>query len=379
MSDSKECSDLSVLHVGAGRYRPGDSTHSTFNIWAELAKDFRRYTVVGRSILSKEAFFSDKGVDVHLLASRMESEAEFLYTQFKGVKVAEQAEADVVVAQCPVKGGMAGARIGRKYGAKVLMEFHGHEYFADNPKLSRNSILALLTHQVLSRADRIRVLSEGMRQRLLDRYGATYESRTVVLPPRVDLGRFSKFKTDWNIEGRPIIALVGAVNGNKGQLRFLEAVSVANLNVEVWIVGNGPDLDACKEFAARFSDARQVRFFGQIDHKKLADLLPKADIMVMFSRSEGTPRAIMEGMAVGLPIVTTDAGFCSDIVQHGAQGFVLGDDPMEEVIARLEQLIGDDELRSQMGRSARARATQEYDSVSLFERYRDLIRETASA
>ena len=56
-------------------------------------------------------------------------------------------------------------------------------------------------------------------------------------------------------------------------------------------------------------------------HKQVAAVLRSSDVFVMYSQTEATPRAVMEAMAVGLPVVTTDAGFCADIVEHGHEGF----------------------------------------------------------
>lgn len=379
MSVSVERSDLSVLHIGAGRYKPGDTHHSTFDIWRELAKGFRRYTAVGRSTQAQPVAFAEGDVAVRLLASRMRSEAEFLLTQFQVESIAAEVMPDVVIVQCPVQGGLVAARIAKRHGAKVLMEFHMGHYFEDKPFLSRNGILERITRSNLSHADRIRVLSTGMREKLLAKYGAGYAQRVVVLPPRVDLARFSRVKQDWRLVGRPKVVMVGSVNSRKGQLRFLQAILPSRLDIEVWIVGAGPDLDACKSFAVRVGAEDRVKILGQMSHAALADLLPRADVLVLYSNMEGTPRAIMEGMAVGLPIITTNAGFCADVVENGVQGFVLGDDPTAEIVERLERLLGDDEMRARMGQAARARAEAEFDADKLYDRYRALIRETAEA
>lgn len=379
MSVSGDWADLSVLHIGAGRYRPGDTNHSTFDIWRELAKGFRRYTAVGRSTQAQHIAFAEGGVAVRLLASRMKSEAEFLLAQYQVESIAAEVKPDVVIAQCPVQGGLVAARIAKRYGAKVLMEFHMGHYFEDKPLISRNGILERITRGNLPHADRIRVLSVGMHERLLAKYGADYATRTVVLPPRVDLACFSRVKEDWGIVGRPKIVMVGSVNSRKGQLRFLQTILPSHPDIEVWIVGAGPDLDACKSLAERTDALDRVKILGQMGHSELADLLPRADAMVLFSNMEGTPRAIMEGMAAGLPIITTNAGFCADVVENGVQGFVLGDDPTAEIVECLERLLGDNEMRARMGQAARARAVAEFDADKLYYRYRALIRETAEA
>lgn len=374
-----EKADLSVLHVGAGRYKPGDMDHATFHIWRELAMGFRRYTVVGRSTQAEAAAFNEGDVAVRLLASRIQSEAEFFITQFQVTTIAAEVAADVVVAQCPVQGGLVASRIAKRGRARVLMEFHMAHYFEDNSLISRNGFLEWMTRINLTHATRIRVLSEGMRMKLLMKYGFDYAPRVVVLPPRVDLTRFSRIKDDWRITGRPKVVMVGTVNQRKGQLLFLNTVIAQGMDIEIWIVGTGPDLDACNSVAIDTGTENQIKLFGQLTHAELADLLPRADAMVMFSTMEGTPRAIMEGMAAGLPIITTNAGFCGDVVEDGQQGFVLGDDPTNEVVDRLEQLFADEQLRASMGQSARARVESEYDAAKLYDRYRALIRETAEA
>ncbi len=368
-----------MLHLGAGHYAPDDTSHSTFEIWRELASGFRRYTVLGRSMQAMRSSFSSDGVDVHLLASKLSSEAEFLFTQFSAIPLADAVKADVVVAQCPVQGGLAAARIAKRRGAKILLEFHMAHYFEDKPFWSRHNLLEALTRIALPHAHRIRVLSEGMRQRLLARFGQRYAERTVVLPPRVDLSRFSTIKRDWQIGPRAKVVLVGSVNERKGQLRFLRSVLPALANIDVWIVGTGPDLQACRAYVQQVGADDRVTFFGQMDHAQLAQVLPQADIMVLFSRMEGTPRAIMEGMAVGLPIVTTNAGFCADVVAHDVQGYVLGNEPEKEVVPCLQSLLGSEALRARMGLAGRARAENEFESGMLYDRYRQLIRETFDA
>jgi glycosyltransferase involved in cell wall biosynthesis len=252
-------------------------------------------------------------------------------------------------------------------------------YFEDKSFVSRNGILELLTRINLTHADRIRVLSKGMREKFLAKYGAGYSSRVVVLPPRVELSRFSRVKSDWCIKGRPKVVIVGSITQRKGQLRFLQNVLPSRLDIEVWLVGKGPELDACKSLAVRAGAEDRVKFFGQMNHTEIAGLLPCADVMVLFSNMEGTPRVLMEGMAVGLPIITTNAGFCADVIENDIQGLVLGNDPAAEIVERLDELFADEALRARIGQAARARAEIDFDADKLYHRYRALIRETAEA
>src|SRR5688572_6705135 len=108
MSDAVRQAPLSVLHVGAGLYAPDDRQHSTFAIWRALVAGFRRYTVVGRNRAGGDAAFDEGNLSVRLIRSFMKREAEFLLTQFRAVPIGRKVAAQVVVAQCPALGGVAG-------------------------------------------------------------------------------------------------------------------------------------------------------------------------------------------------------------------------------------------------------------------------------
>jgi glycosyltransferase involved in cell wall biosynthesis len=172
--------------------------------------------------------------------------------------------------------------------------------------------------------------------------------------------------------------MIGSVSARKGQLRLVEGLQSLPFPAELRIVGDGPDLRECKARAARAANLA-VRFEGAVPQADLPEMLGQSDLFVLYSNSEGTPRAMMEAMACGLPVVTTNAGFCADIVEDGVEGFVLGPDPDSEIIDVLRRFNDDRDLLSRMGAAARERARRDYDSVRLFDEYRRLIAETANA
>lgn len=377
----KVCEQLpySVLHVGAGRYLPDDWTHSTAAIWRRLAAGFQHYTVVGRSETGRSAQFRSGHLVVNLLGSKTAREAEFLVSQFGAVPIGMAAKADVTVAQCPALGGLAGLQINNKCGARLLVELHGFHYFTSARVGSADWITQQISARVFARAHRIRVLSEGMRKRVVAKYGADLESRIICVPPRVDLSRFDRVRSDWRLAGRPRIAMSGGVNENKGQARLIRSVLSSSLDADIWIFGDGPQLEACRRLATDLGGADRVRFFGHLTHEQIAELLPQADALVVFSRTEGTPRALLEAMAVGVPVVTVDVGFCADVVTHGVEGFVLGFDPEGELPIVLQTLLQDEGLRARLGAAGRSRAQREFDADMVYARYRALIAETARA
>lgn len=375
----EDAAAMAVMHIGAGRYRPGQADHPTFEIWRNLAKGFRKYTVLGRSMTGRSHLHHEHNLDVHLIASWVRSEAEFLFTQVKAVTLSRSSLPNVVVAQCPALGGLAASYVNARRRTPTLIELHGSHYFTKAVPGSKDWIIQALAAKSLRNATRIRALSEGMKRKLAERFGAELSSRTVVIPPRVDLNKFRYTRSDWRIDGRPKVILVGSVTQRKGQSRFLRAVFDQGLDLEVWLVGDGPQLAECRRIADKYARSHDVKVFGQVSHDELARLLPQADVLVLYSNMEGTPRAIMEGMAAGLPIVTTNAGFVSDIVNSGEEGVVLSENADQEVATALRTLFEDESLREKMGRAGRARAEKEFSADLVFDRYRKLIIETAVA
>lgn len=366
--------DLSVMHIGSGSYNPFDNSHSTYNIWKTLSSSFRRYDVFGRST-GTPAKWSDGQLTIHLQRRWMARELEYLWTQFLTVPLGCRLKPNTIVCQSPVGGGLAALLIARHTGAGVLMEIHGNEYLTPSQKWSRNWVIQEISRYALNRATTIRVLSEGMRERFFQLYGNHLQNKVHVLPPRVDLNRFNFKPRTADKDGRLRLIMIGTVNSNKGQLRLIKALNKTNIPITLHIVGDGPDLEKCSAIPS--TDQLKIFCHGYLTHAEISELLGSVDIFLMYSRTEGTPRAMMEAMACGLPVVTTNAGFCSDVVKNGSEGFVLGDDPDKDLLDILDRLQKDPAMRQKMGNAARRRAENDYDSRVLYERYRALIAETA--
>jgi glycosyltransferase involved in cell wall biosynthesis len=373
--------DLTIVHVAPGRYQPFERSHVSYGIWRELASGFGPYHVLARSS-GEPAEWSDSNLHITLIKSRFGREAEFLFSQFGQVGRMLRMKPDVVVCQSPALGGLAALDVARQSGARTLMELHGMEFFAPARFGSQLWLLQKISSFALKRADRIRVLSPGMKRALGNSYGADLLGRTAILPPRVDTTRFVAPAKAQPRSGPLRVAMVGTVNDNKGQLRLVKALAATTFPIELHIVGAGPQLDEVRRDVARIADSGSmlsVVFHGRVSHEDVAAILSNCDVFVFYSRMESAGRAMMEAMAAGLPAVLTNAGFCVEFVEDGIEGFVLGADPDREILDVLHRFNDEPGLASRMGAAAHARAVRDYDSVRLFEDYRRLIVETAKS
>ncbi|MBA2525292.1 MAG: glycosyltransferase family 4 protein [Pyrinomonadaceae bacterium] len=98
-------------------------------------------------------------------------------------------------------------------------------------------------------------------------------------------------------------------------------------------------------------------------------LLPGLDVFALASvpRSEGMPTAILEAMASSLPVVATDVGSVTELVEHGQTGLVVAPEDPSAMGAALLCLLDDEDERLRMGARARRRAVERYDLDDLAE------------
>jgi glycosyltransferase involved in cell wall biosynthesis len=101
-----------------------------------------------------------------------------------------------------------------------------------------------------------------------------------------------------------------------------------------------------------------------------------SDIMVHTSSWEGMPIAILEGMALGLPIVATNVIGNRDLIVNGKTGFVV--DSASDFLAALKTLSESKELRHRMGAAGRARVADEFDQAQLAQRWMVLYKKCAA-
>jgi glycosyltransferase involved in cell wall biosynthesis len=141
---------------------------------------------------------------------------------------------------------------------------------------------------------------------------------------------------------------------------------------EVLIVGEGGERARLAALIAETGMDRIVRLMGR--RFDVPELLSESDIFVLTSDTEGTPNAIMEAMAAGLPVVTSDVGDAPRLVADGETGFVAARDDVQGFVTSLGKLIADAGLRARMGAAGRKRAETEFSLESLAQRTIDAYR-----
>lgn len=103
-----------------------------------------------------------------------------------------------------------------------------------------------------------------------------------------------------------------------------------------------------------------IKFMGTTTGKTKKDLLLSSDIFAFPTYAEGQPWVIIEAMAAGLPIITTDQGCIKEMVIDGENGFIVDKHSPEQIAEKIILLLKDENLRRRMGRKSRERFLRYY-------------------
>jgi glycosyltransferase involved in cell wall biosynthesis len=130
------------------------------------------------------------------------------------------------------------------------------------------------------------------------------------------------------------------------------------LPVLVQIAGEGPARGELETLAVELGIKDTVTFLGY--RTDVSALIAKARLVAHTSDAEGLPNVLMEALAGGRPVVATDAGDTGTLINNGKTGFLVRCDDKETMLARIVDIITNDDLARRMGQAAAEYAKQEF-------------------
>jgi len=270
--------------------------------------------------------------------------------------------------------------------AMVVHTYHGHVLDGYFSKLM-TSVFIGLERQLARVSDAIIAISPAIRADLLQTYRIGRESQYRVVALGFDLAPFAAVDAAARVEARrtldvaagvPVVATVGRLTAIKQHHLFLEVVRrlVADHPALVALIaGDGEMRRELEAAAQRLGIANHVRFLGW--RRDLATIYAATDVFLLTSRNEGTPVALIEAMATGVPGVSTDVGGVKDVINSEDVGRMAPFDDAAGLAAAAHLLLADPPLRAAMGARARtqvlARFGVERLVADIAEVYRGLV------
>lgn len=165
-------------------------------------------------------------------------------------------------------------------------------------------------------------------------------------------------------EGAPCFLLIARLLGDKGIREYAAAakqVKARHPQAQFHLVGWGdgnPEAIKAEELDAWIADGT-IKYLGRLDDVRPA--ISDATVYVLPSYREGTPRTVLEAMAMGRPIITTDAPGCRETVIDGENGFLVPVKSVDQLAKAMERFIQDPQLAPRMGQRSRDLAVSKYD------------------
>lgn len=261
----------------------------------------------------------------------------------------------------------------------VIHEVHG-DPITDDRSTVLNAFLGWAERLCAPLATRIIVKSERIRDTYLKR-GIGSPDQYELIYHGVETAAFRRAADNEGPsddgEAEPTrLLFVGRLAEGKGLFDLLDAVEqMDDLDVQLDIVGGGPLEDEVGREVCHRDLEDIVAVHGYRDD--IPSVMATADVLVLPSYREGTPRVITEARAAGLPVVATDIAGIPEMIRDGETGYLVAPGDVDSLRGRLEELVKSPELRRRMGSKTRE-GLEEFERDMAAQAYRDLYRDLSS-
>jgi Glycosyltransferase len=192
-------------------------------------------------------------------------------------------------------------------------------------------------------------------------YGLVKDDKTVIINGSgVNLDKFQPVP----MPNEPGILFIGRLIKDKGVAEYLEACKVVKKmhpRVRFLLVGpydSNPSALRPEELKP-YIDDEIVEYFGE--QNDVRPYIAQCSIFVLPSYHEGTPKTVLEAMAMGRTIITSNAPGCRETVIDGVNGYLVEVKDVQALADKMEQLINEPDLRREMGAKSLKIASEKYD------------------
>ena len=220
-------------------------------------------------------------------------------------------------------------------------------------------------------------------------YSKTYgisRDRIAVLPNDIDLERFAPASREERLEARaelqvaddePLVLSVHRFSPVRRTLLYipevLDAVIQGHPNVRFVLAGGGPELNDVRRAVSKAGLDDRVHLLGDVPHENVRRLYAAADVFVMPSYTEGFPRVLLEAMAMGVPIASTDIGGIREILPDAYHHRLADRDRPLELSNALDELLRNGALAQELAGEG-LRWVRRFDAAGVAQQLAALVR-----
>jgi glycosyltransferase involved in cell wall biosynthesis len=268
----------------------------------------------------------------------------------------------------------------------VLHTYHGHVFHSYFSPLKTQMFLNIERALGLL-SDRLIAVGEKQRHELIG-YRVAPAEKIVAVPlglaiePMLEVERErGRLRTELGLsDGEVLVGIVARLVPVKAHEVFFEAaerIARAVPRARFLVIGDGERRAELERLAGRLGLSERTRFLGW--RRDMRVVYADLDVVALSSLNEGSPVAIIEAMAAGRPVVASDVGGVSEVVEHGCSGLLVPRRDAAALAAAVIDLLRDPAGAARLGAAARAAVFPKYAASRLVEDigrlYLDLARQ----
>jgi len=200
-------------------------------------------------------------------------------------------------------------------------------------------------------------------------------SKIFIISNGIDFNYIQKINS-YGKKNFPTIFFLGYLTKGKGVENLIKAIHSVRKkvdNVKLYIGGIGPNMQKLKKLVQNLDLQENVIFLGYLNNKEKFSYMKSMDIFVLPSYWESFPIVLLEAMACGKPIITTNVGGNPYAVQNGENGFLLQPGNWDEISEKLIYLFQNKKLMNEMGEKSLKRVS-EFDWEIVAKQTREVYR-----
>jgi len=284
----------------------------------------------------------------------------------------------LIICQDPFLTGLAGWFLKRKLKIPLLIHFHG-DFWQNLYWLKEkwyNPILLWLSKFLVKKADGIRVVSSGIKQKLI-KAGVPENKIRVIPTPTINLEKFQKYdlaevkEIKEQYHSRKIVLYVGRLVKEKNLPLLLKAVKkiVSQYPQCVFlIIGQGPEEKRLKNQVLNYKLPDYVKFLGPLNHKDLINYYQAGYLLILPSFSESFGKVILEAALAQKPTVAAATTGAKEIIIDGRTGFLVPINNQTALAQAIVKLLQDENLAQEMGQKAKEHILAKFNPEQIIQR-----------
>src|SRR3989338_4231573 len=303
----------SILFIGVTKFNLNEDSRNLEKKYRPLSEKFNVFVLARGKAFGREKF----GARFYLIGNRIfyipfAFLAGSFLCVFKGV--------DTIICQGPLTEGLIGSVLKIIFRKKLIVEIHGD--WLEWPFINKKRILAPTLKKLVpiaasfsfSRSDKIRGVAEYFIKDLRNKYP---NKKYFIFPTYSDL---SIYLSEEKARFKRYICTVAVLSPIKNIETLIEALHKVRKRApefKLVIVGDGPSRGGLGQLVNKLSLLDSVIFTGKLSSNETKDVMKDCYVFALPSLSEGLPRVILEAMALGKPVISSNVGGVPEVIKEG--------------------------------------------------------------